>query len=131
MKHCVVALLAFIVLASVAGFAGESTKAEVHTLKGYVVDALCAKHMTKKEHPMEEAAAHTRECALMEACVASGYGVISEGKLLTFDAKGSRMAKDLIEKSSRKDHLFVEVKGIVKGKTVSVTTIKEADVPSQ
>ena len=67
------------------------------TLKGYVVDQMCAKTLAKKENVMDKAAAHTKKCALEEGCAESGYGLFSEGKYYRFDEKGSEQAKGLIE----------------------------------
>src|SRR6266511_1363824 len=72
-------------------------------LSGYVVDVMCfaehAKDATKA------AAEHTRDCALMEECVKSGYGIYADGKWYPFDAKGNELAKAMFEKAKRKDNI--------------------------
>lgn len=94
-------------------------------LSGYVVDAMCAKGMAGKETTMKKAAAHTRGCALEEACASSGFGVFSEGKWYKFDEKGDAMAKELIEKSTTAKGLMVDVSGELKGNIFVLASIKE------
>jgi len=121
-----VSVLMLAVLVSVAG-SGQDKKAgeESLTLKGYVVDQMCAKGMAKKANPMEKAAGHTKECALEEACAASGYGIFSNGKWLKFDAAGDKLAKQAIEKSKREKGLMFEVTGTRDGDALAVTGLKE------
>ena len=67
--------------------------------------------------------AHPRDCALM--CAKSGYGIIDQsGNYLKFDAKGNAEAKQLLEKSTQKDHLRVDVTGTQDGGTIHVTSLK-------
>lgn len=67
--------------------------------------------------------AHPRDCALM--CAKSGYGIIDQsGNYLKFDAKGNAEAKQLLQNSTRKDHLRVDVTGTKDGNTIHVTSIK-------
>jgi hypothetical protein len=68
-------------------------------LTGYVVDVVCA-------------ADHTKECALMEECVKSGYGIFADGKWFPFDAKGKTLAKELFEKTAKKDRIKMTVEGM-------------------
>ncbi|MEW6509331.1 MAG: hypothetical protein AB1428_00070 [Bacteroidota bacterium] len=122
MRHAGV-VAAIVILA--AAVATAQTPAKVTTLKGYVVDQMCAKNMAKKENVMEKAAGHTKECALEESCAESGYGIFSEGKYYKFDDKGSVRAKDLIEKSKREKELAFEASGTLSGGTFTVTSLKE------
>jgi hypothetical protein len=118
----IVAMCAVALLVSVQGFAQEGKT----TLKGYVVDQMCAKGMAKKANFGEKAPAHTKECALEDACAASGYGIYSEGKWYSFDEKGSALAKAAIENSSRESELFFIATGTVKGTEFAVASLKEA-----
>ena len=95
------------------------------TLKGYVVDQMCAKSLAKKENVMEKAAGHTKKCALEEGCTESGYGLFSDGKYYTFDEKGSAHAKEIIEGSKREKELMFEASGSLKGDILTVKTLKE------
>jgi hypothetical protein len=95
------------------------------TMKGYVVDAMCAKGIAKKENKMEKAAAHTKECALEESCSATGYGLFSEGKWFKFDDAGDTKAKEMIEKSKVEKGLAFEVTGKMEGDKFAVASMKE------
>jgi hypothetical protein len=99
--------------------------AKTVTLKGYVVDQMCAKTLAKKENVMEKAGAHTRKCALEEGCTESGYGLFSEGKYYRFDDKGSEKAKTMIEGSKRESALMFEATGSVDGDMLTVKSLKE------
>ena len=99
------------------------------TLKGYVVDQMCAGKMAMKEDAMNKAANHSKDCALDEHCAASGYGIFSGGKYYRFDEKGSATAKNLIEKSKREKGMYFEAKGTVGDGTMMLTSLKEATPP--
>jgi len=106
------------------GDKGKEKAAKV-MLSGYVVDAMCAKGMAKKDDPMMKAKGHTKSCALEEDCAASGFGVFSEGKYYKFDEKGDAMAKDLIEKTSTEKGIMVDVAGSMDGERLVVASVKE------
>ena len=94
-------------------------------MKGYVVDQMCAKGMAKKDNFSEKAPAHTKDCAMEDACAASGYGIYSDGKWYTFDEKGSALAKAAIEKSPRESGLWFTATGTLKGTELAVASLKE------
>lgn len=119
----IAAVCAVALLACMPGFAQDGGTT---TLKGYVVDQMCAKGMVKKENFTQKSPGHTKECALEDACAASGYGIFSEGKWYTFDEKGSGLAKSAIEKSSREKALYFEATGTLKGNMLAVASLKEA-----
>jgi hypothetical protein len=105
---------------------GKPGDAKPVTLKGYVVDAMCAAGIVKKTNPMEKAANHTRECCFHEACAASGFGLFYDGKWVKFDAKGSDLAKKALEVSKREKGMYFEVTGKMEGETFVVASLKEA-----
>lgn len=116
--------LSMVVLFAAATVLAQETKTT--TLSGYVVDQMCAKGFAKKADPMVKAAAHTKECALEEACAASGYGIFSGGKYYKFDEKGSATAKKLIEQTKRTKGLYFEATGQVGDGSLTVASLKEA-----
>jgi hypothetical protein len=124
MKRTALFVVVSLALSSLA-LAQEAKKESKSSMTGYVVDAMCAKGMAKKESPMEAAAKHTKDCALEEGCAASGYGVFSDGKWYKFDENGDKLAKDLIEKSKTEKGLMIEVTGEMKGDKLAVATINE------
>jgi hypothetical protein len=120
-------LMALCTLVLVAALTVTSADAKPTTLRGYVVDQMCAGKMAKKENAMEKAEGHTKDCALNDQCAASGYGIFSDGKYYKFDAKGSAEAKEIIEKSSREKALYFEAKGTLADDMLTVTSLKEAN----
>ena len=92
---------------------------------GYVVDAMCAKGILKKDNVMERAAKHTRECALEEACASSGYGLFHDGKYYKFDEAGDKMAKTAFEKSSKEKDMMFDVNGQMEGDKIMVASLSE------
>lgn len=66
---------------------------------------------------------HTRSCAL--ACAKGGFGIIDkDGNYLKFDAKGNAEAMKLLEKTSKQDHLRVDVSGKKDGGVIQVASVK-------
>ena len=102
------ALAALVITASTVS-AHEKVK-----LSGYVVDLMCFAEHTKDAADVAKKAAaeHTRDCALMEECVKSGYGIYADGKWYPFDAKGNELAKAMFEKTKKKDNIKVTVEGM-------------------
>jgi hypothetical protein len=98
-------------------------------LTGYVVDVVCAADHTKDnpEEATKFASEHTKECALMEECVKSGYGIFADGKWYPFDAKGNTLAKALFEKTTKTDHIKVTVEGMKHEGKILVEKLTEAD----
>jgi hypothetical protein len=126
----IAAICALMIVFSLAVIAGDKKEATAEkggttTLKGYVVDASCAKDMAGKEDVMTRAANHSKKCALEEMCTASGYGVFSDGKWYKFDEAGDKQAKELVEKTTKTKEIAVEVKGKKGDGTMAVTSIKE------
>lgn len=118
-----VALTALVVIAS-SVLAHEKVK-----LAGYVVDVMCfAEHIKEAPEAATKAASeHTKECALMEDCVKSGYGIYADGKWYPFDAKGNDLAKSLFGKTARKDHIKMVVEGMKHDGKILVERITEAE----
>ena len=112
-----------VALASIA-WAHEKVK-----LTGYVVDTVCFADQAKgaPEAATKAAAEHTKECALMEACVKGGYGVYADGKWYPFDAKGNGLAKAIFEKTGKKDHIKMTVEGMNHEGKILVEKITEAE----
>ena len=116
--------LAVLVITASSALAHEKVK-----LTGYVVDVMCfAEHVgAKPEAATKAAAEHTKECALMEDCVKSGYGIYVDGKWYPFDAKGNGLAKALFEKTSKKDHIKMIVEGMKHDGKILVEKLTEAE----
>src|SRR5262245_57943772 len=126
MKKQAIVLIALAALAitTYTAFAHEKVK-----LTGYVVDVMCfAEHAKDATDTAQKAASeHTRECALMEECVKSGYGIYAEGKWYPFDAKGNEMAKAMFEKTKKKNNIKVTVEGMKHEGKILVEKLTEAE----
>ena len=105
--------------------------ASLMTLRGYVVDAMCAKGMVGKENVMKRAAAHTKVCALEEACSASGYGIFADGTWYKFDAAGDKKAKAMISASPREKEPAFKVMGRQSKDYFAVSSLEEINLASE
>ena len=73
---------------------------KIITLRGYLVDQMCSEGIASQG--LKAAAEHDRACALMELCVESDFGVLTEnGVFVAFDEAGSERALAAIESSSK------------------------------
>ncbi|MBF0532519.1 MAG: hypothetical protein HQL23_05405 [Candidatus Omnitrophica bacterium] len=96
------------------------------TLKGVIIDNQCAGGQ-KPENLAAFIKTHTKECALMPACVASGYSIFVDGKLLKFDAASNAKIADFLKKADSKLAVDVVAKNVKDELSlVSVENQKEA-----
>jgi hypothetical protein len=106
----------------VAGFiAGNIAEGKKVTFAGYLLDQMCGADVKDTA----KAAEHTKECALMDHCVAAGYGIFAEGKFIKFDALGNKKAKAFLENSKKEKGILVVVEGNLNGDVLTVSAIKE------
>jgi hypothetical protein len=96
------ALLALVVAIPVAVFAHT----EPIDKTGVLMDVMCSKGATQ-----ELAAKHTRECGLMEHCVASGYGIVIDGVFHKFDAEGNKKAEAIFRSTKKTANITARVEG--------------------
>ncbi len=99
-----------------------------HTYTGYLLDVACGTKMSKldEKKAMDKAAGHTKDCALQDGCKASGYGILSMGKLTKFDENGNKLASEYFDKTKKEKGFMVEVKGTMDGDVMKVESIKDA-----
>jgi len=107
---------------------GEQKKTDQkksQTVTGYLVDRMCARSMVKQgpEKAMEKAKRHTRECNFHEDCAASGFGVMTGGKLVPFDADGDKKAMAYLKSITKEREIEVVVTGVMEGDTLRVQKI--------
>ena len=111
----------FVIAGLVAALGCVAYAAQV---QGILLDRMCA---TKIVAAKDQKAAqnHTRECALMPDCLATGYGVFTAGgKFITFDQAGNQKAEQALKASQKKDNVKVKVTGEQSGDSMTVTAIK-------
>jgi hypothetical protein len=135
MKTLAIALLASIAVTALAQdktMDDKKSESKSTTLHGYVVDQMCAKGMAKKSDPMVRAAKHSKECALEEACAASGFGLFyGDNKWVKFDENGDKLAKEMFEKSKKNKDFMADVTGEMKDDKFAVASLKESKMESE
>ena len=75
---------------------------------------------------------HTVACLKMPGCMKSGYGIVMkdvEGKyeFYKFDAAGSKMAVDLLNKTTKTDNMMITVMGTKEKDMIKVESIVETE----
>jgi hypothetical protein len=80
-----------------------------------IVDAGCAKKV------VDDPDKHPRACML--DCADSGFGVVSEGKFVKFDAKGDELAIEALNASDKKNGIRADVTGEIKDGVLHVATL--------
>ncbi len=118
-----IAILALVAI-TIPSVAKNTTK----SWTGYLVDKACAGRILKKHEGADaqaNAQKHKVECALMEDCQATGFGVFVDGKYYKFDKKGDEKALAILQGTSRKDAFEVNVTGSMTGDKITVSEITE------
>ena len=99
-----------------------SGAAQGQTMKGHLMDIACSSHHATEAGYTES---HDKKCLLMDACVKSGYSLVTaDKKVLKFDAKGNEMALALIKKTDHDKDWKVSVMGTVTGDMIAVSDLK-------
>ena len=99
-----------------------ASQAQSQTLKGHLMDIACSSHHATEAGYAEK---HDKTCLLQNACVKSGYSLVTaDKKVLTFDAKGNQLALDFIKKTDRDKDWTVTVNGTVSGETIAVASLR-------
>jgi len=115
---CCISSLAYAQEAPVTTPAATTVK-EVVTLKGDVIDNQCA--TANKADLANFVKTHTKQCALMPTCAASGYSIFSDGKLYAFDKESSAKVEEFLKKDDSK--LQVVVTANKSGDNLSLVSI--------
>ncbi|MFA5146414.1 MAG: hypothetical protein WC515_03420 [Candidatus Omnitrophota bacterium] len=106
----VTAMLVFVSSFAYAQEAGQETVPAVEnaqvTIKGDIIDNMCAGSKAP-EALAEFAAGHTKECALMPACAASGYSIFADGKLTRFDKDSNTKVEEFLKNPDSKLQVVV------------------------
>ena len=90
------------------GFAALALLAsETIALKGTIIDNHCA--AMGKDNLAELVKTHTKACALMLDCVASGYSIFAEGKLHKFDQASNTKIEEFLRKEESRLEVLVKV----------------------
>ena len=89
------------------------------TLRGYLVDKACASRAASVA-----AVGPTHAVTCLTASKDARLGVVSNGKWVPFDEKGSRKAVELLKKESADGSARVTVTGRMKGDVFAVSSIE-------
>ncbi len=102
---------------------GMLTSAAGAEVEGFLVDKACSARIVKGGQ--KAATSHNKDCALMDGCAQSGFGVVTaDNRFLAFDKEGSKKAAAALEASNKSDNLRVKVSGDVTGDAIKVASIK-------
>ena len=92
------------------------------SVEGILVDKMCSGKIVEKGYGA--AKMHTKMCALMDNCKASGFGVVTaEGKWLKLDVEGDKQALKALESTDKNDNITVKVDGKVSGGNIKVKSL--------
>jgi hypothetical protein len=90
--------------------------------EGVLMDQACAADSAKDGQ--KAALKHDKDCALMAACVKSGYGIITaDDKYIKLDQGATDKVVAALKKTDKADNLKVKVSGELSGDTITVTSI--------
>lgn len=114
-------------------------KAVETTFTGYLIDQKCGLAETSREDGADltkNPEKHTLACDLAPDSAASGYGISMKDddgvyKFFPLDDAGNKLAKEsVLDKTSRKDGLLVELKYKQEGDVINLVSITEITAPA-
>ena len=128
-----VALLVLALVGVVAGTAVAQSTGQAVTFVGYYMDTYCGSSGNGADGSdvVNSPQDHTKMCLV--ACKAGGFGIsLKTGDAYVyypFDKAGSDLSvKEVLNKSKRDSGFLVSVEGVLKDGTITVRSIKEANV---
>lgn len=132
MKKTLPILFTTLIFVFVFAVSQSTALAEKVELKGYLIDKASYGEFLKYEDVEAKAKEYTKEDALSKKAKKSGYGILVGLDFYPFDAKGDKLAYQLIENSYKQKGFTVVVKGYKRAKyknTVreSINTMPEYD----
>ena len=120
MKRIALLSLMFCVVAPLA-FAQDTIKTDAAvTITGTVIDNKCA--VANEATITEFVKTHAKSCAILPECAASGYSILSEGKLSKFDKESSVKVEEFLKKDDSKLTVVVVVNKV--GEELSLVSIE-------
>lgn len=95
------------------------TAAETVTITGDIIDNMCAGANAADLSNFVKT--HTKQCALMPDCAASGYAIVVDGKLTKFDKDSNAKVAEFLKKEDSKLQVVVTAKKV--GDELSLVSI--------
>lgn len=132
MKKTILIITALLLVAGAAFAADQAAKPQatpgIMTYEGTIIDNLCA--TGNKANLGAFIKTHTKQCALMPNCAASGYSLyMPDGSLMPFDRESGAKIQKFLKKKSNK--LKVSVTANMESGTLQLISIKNmAEKPS-
>jgi len=121
MSKLLALLVGLLLVASMAFAAETAASPETTTLNGVVVDNACAS--SHNADLAEFVKTHTKDCALMPNCEASGYSLVTpDGQARIFTKQSSKKVAKFLK--AKKSTLNVEVKIKKSGAELELVSIK-------
>jgi type 1 fimbria pilin len=120
MKKLMFAAVALCFVASLVS--AVPARAASMTFNGVIIDNMCAG--SHKAELADFIKTHTKDCALMPGCVASGYAIYADGKLYEFDKASNAKVVTFLKKKESK--LQVKVVADKVGGKLSLVSIENA-----
>jgi len=112
MKNMTIAVIAVAALAVlVSGAYAAVASGQTLTLRGTLIDNACAGHQTP-EQLTAFIKTHTKECALMPGCAASGYGIFADGIFRRFDDASNARIEAFLHRADSKLEVVVVVRQV-------------------
>lgn len=105
-------------------FAQEPTPKSIK-MTGYLFDNMCAGSQDADKDFEDEAKGHSVRCAMMSACVRSGYALAVGKKLYKLDEAGNKSALEVLKATKTAEGLKVEIEGRLEGNILHATKITE------
>jgi hypothetical protein len=128
MKKCFAIGICVLLGLSTAFSATSTSKEASITVKGAIIDNHCA--AANKDSLASFVPTHTKQCATMPDCAASGYSIYSEGQLVAIDTASWGKVKKFLK--NPKSTLNVAITGVKKKDgEIKVTAIKNDDAAAK
>ena len=115
MRKTLLTALVLMFAATAFAFAQEKKMAKIN---GFLVDNMCASTDA-------DAKKHKTSCSLMEACVKSGYAVVSKDIVYKLDEKGNELALAILKETKTERGVAVTVEGTLADGVLHVDSISE------
>jgi len=110
----------------ITGIGMATVKGKDVKLTGYIIDNACAAKHAKDADVGAVIKGHSKACAQMPGCVASGHQLFVDGKLYKFDKSSETKIADVVKNAKSDKGLQVNVDGTLDGETLHVNSISEA-----
>jgi hypothetical protein len=115
--------LSVLLALTAVGLQASGPRKSKQRMTGTLVDIACA--TDPKRNLTKLRSEHTRKCLLMPICKESGYALLTDrDEVLRFDARGNKLARELIEQRLNNHGWLVSIEGILEGDQLTVDRMR-------